>query len=449
MLFYITRDIERASGIDLERYADIYFIANNSPLAELLAKEYPERIILSPPGAVLNTLDLVKCLAREITKLEKQPQILVFKNSLSLERFCQERNWRLLNPSAELVNKFERKISQYHWLQRLPSKNYQLPLTLIGELRSFTFEGIKFKLGVPFILQYNIGHTGAGTKLIAEARTWVEETSRFPRRTVKLSQFIGGEVYTVNACVAPSTKNPSAPRQNCSEFSSTSKKVLTRVQDDKREAVNVLVGEVSLQLTGLPELTDNPFATVGNDWQAAREKLTLQQTNQIKEIARQVGRAMAQSGWRGLFGIDVVVEKKSGRLFLIEVNARQPASASWETQLAHRQGASGPLDWHLTALAGFSCQLPVTSYQLSASQIILRKLQGPVWERLKAVNRVGEYTRELKLIREVWGLDKSFQNESLFIIPNPDPSAEPLRIQILTKFPLYGIIKERNAANSS
>ncbi|MBU1895380.1 NUDIX domain-containing protein, partial [Patescibacteria group bacterium] len=49
--------------------------------------------------------------------------------------------------------------------------------------------------------------------------------------------------------------------------------------------------------------------------------------------ATDIGNKLRHDGWKGLFGIDVVMDEKSGKLYLIEINARQPASTSYESSL--------------------------------------------------------------------------------------------------------------------
>ena len=42
---------------------------------------------------------------------------------------------------------------------------------------------------------------------------------------------------------------------------------------------------------------------------------------------------MLKSGWKGAFGIDVAMDEKTSKMYLVEINARQPASTTYESQL--------------------------------------------------------------------------------------------------------------------
>jgi predicted ATP-grasp superfamily ATP-dependent carboligase len=95
----------------------------------------------------------------------------------------------------------------------------------------------------------------------------------------------------------------------------------------------ILLGNINYQITGLKPFTDLSFATIGNDWALPDKILSAKQIKQYKKIATDVGQRMRRAGWQGLFGIDVVTDTKTGRLYLLEINARQPASTGFESQL--------------------------------------------------------------------------------------------------------------------
>src|SRR5690606_398586 len=87
------------------------------------------------------------------------------------------------------------------------------------------------------------------------------------------------------------------------------------------------VGGLSYQYTGIPELTSVRAATVGNDWQIPAELLSPEQVKQISALTIKVGHYLQENhGYRGLFGLDMVVEFHSGKIYLVEINPRQTAS---------------------------------------------------------------------------------------------------------------------------
>src|SRR3989344_564783 len=360
MIWYVTKDIERALGIDFEKYSDVRVVSNHSPLADLFKKFYPARILLKEEGG--STLELLEKIALEIQKKDKNPEIIVFKNSSQIERCIKKNKWTLLNPKAKLIEKFEHKINQY-----------------------------------------NLGHTGSGTKIIDEAKTLEEEKTKYPKREAKITKFIYGDCVTLNACVLET---------------------------------EIAVGAISLQLTGINGLTDNKLATVGNDWAYVENNLDKKQLEGIKKIAVRVGEVMREAKWKGLFGLDIIVEKETKDLYVIEINARQPASASFETRLRNLQKENGPMDWHYTALKDKNISIEAEK-AIRASQMFLRKQNGALAERFQKIDKVGEYDSALNLIEEK-ALFELEDKSDLFVIPQNKkeykPNEEIVRIQMLGSF---------------
>ncbi|MFA4831085.1 MAG: ATP-grasp domain-containing protein [Patescibacteria group bacterium] len=289
-VIYITRDIERALGLPLD--TEGYFIISNSTdFAKGLAAKQTN-ILLINAERPLNTLEL---LSRDETSgfIERinKPNILVFKNNRLIEKICKKRKWNLLNPSPELSAKVEEKIFQVEWLGALAK---YLPPHQIQLCRE-----VKWR-NKPFILQFNTAHTGLGTIFIDAKEQLAEIQNKFPKRPARVAKFIHGPIFTNNNIVAP----------------------------DK-----ILIGNINYQITGLSPFTDNPFATIGNDWKLPRGSLSQKQIEQYHKIANDVGAKLRADGWKGLFGIDIILEEKTGRLYLLEINARQPASAPYESQL--------------------------------------------------------------------------------------------------------------------
>jgi hypothetical protein len=218
--------------------------------------------------------------------------ILVFKNTHRVEAVIKGKGWNVLNPPATLSERVENKLSQVRWLgdlsRYLPSHSSKLA-------KQITWKG-----GAPFIIQWAHGHTGDGTILIKTPDDLQAVKDKFPERMARISAFVSGESFTVNAVVTPE---------------------------------RILMGSPSYQITGLEPFTDNIFSTIGNDWAAALIMLSGRDRAEIEKITAEVGKKLQTDGWKGLFGVDFIRDDRSGRFYLIEVNARQPASATYESSL--------------------------------------------------------------------------------------------------------------------
>ncbi len=405
-IIYVTRDLERAmAGLHLRNY---YIITNATPFAKACAKKH-KQIIIVQNREKLDTHELLEHKkTQDFVKRFAQFSLLVFKNTSQIEKICQKNNWRLLNPSATLASTVEEKISQVRWLGTLEK---YLPPHEIKTCNDLTWQGQKY------VVQFNRAHTGSGTILI-ETETQIEELKKtFPNREVRVTQFIEGPAITNNNVV-------------------WNKKVL--------------VGNINYQITGLSPFTDLPFATIGNDWALPHQLLNKKQRDFYSRMATDIGQQLARDGWKGLFGMDVMIEQKTGQLYLIEINARQPASTTYESELQQtviarsettKQSQNSPeknkgllrfarndkmttsFDAHLMSLLG----LPVES-QLT-----------PLTSGAQIIQRVTSLTKKITPSKK----------QTLSRLPvktvhytNKEPGADLLRIQ--TK---NGIMKGRNVFN--
>lgn len=287
-LFYVCRDIERAIG-DALTLKNYFIITNKTSFSQEIAREHSNIILISDK----NQLDTAELLQHDQVKKIIQPKdyIVVFKNNTIIEDICQKNKWNLLNPDSGLADTIESKISQVAWLGRLAK--YLPPHTVD------TCEHIKWK-NKKFILQFNHSHTGQGTFLIDTKNKLAEIQNKFPKRPVRIMTYINGPVFTNNNIVWGN---------------------------------QILIGNINYQITGLSPFTDNKFTTIGNDWFLAKKILNPQQIKEYKKIVHGVGKKLRKDGWNGLFGADIIMDQKTKKLYLLEINARQPASTTFESQL--------------------------------------------------------------------------------------------------------------------
>ncbi|MBI2643982.1 MAG: ATP-grasp domain-containing protein [Candidatus Wildermuthbacteria bacterium] len=311
-IFYVALDPERATGTEsvIPNYHVICpyksklteeLHSQGTPLfilEEHLEKKELDRILERGSYGMLQFPAVQKYIQQEEKK--NPVAIIVLKTSQLIEDLCEKKGWNLWTPKAEIATIFENKLSQY---EKLHTAVPFVP-TKIFSLKQFPSK-IRAKQ-YPVIAQFNIGHSGGGTLLIHSLQDIKPLIEKFPERQVRVSPFLHGESYTLNGLVA---KNGS-----------------------------VYHGSISMQLTGLKEATNNPLATVGNDFQKPAENLTSSQQEQIQLILEKVGQKMHQEGYIGLFGIDVLVGQKTKKVYFIEVNTHQPASISFEAKLHWKIG---------------------------------------------------------------------------------------------------------------
>lgn len=267
----------------------IVYVARDRERAEGIS-ENGEYSIISDNGA-RDTYNLLQD-ERNIDFIKKKKaSVLVFKNNIQIEQFCKERGLKLLNPSATLSEKVENKITQVEWLGELASL---LPSHKISLVKDIEWQK------KAFVLQWSHGHTGDGTIFVKNEEDLKKIKEKFPYREARVTDFIKGPMFTLNIVVTPDIP---------------------------------ILGNISYQITGLPPFTENPFSTIGNDWSVPYSILTKNHLKEIENIAKKVAEKMRNDGWKGLFGIDIIYDEERDRIHLIEINARQSASVTYESKL--------------------------------------------------------------------------------------------------------------------
>lgn len=293
-IVYVTRDIERALSIPLLGNGGYFIVTNWSKYGNEMFIDFPKNILLIKSEKFLNTAELLdNSEVKDLLNLtaKENGSVLVFKNNSQIEKICTENNWKLLNPNASLAEKIENKISQIDWLGDLSK--------LLIPFKKELAKNIKWE-DKPFVIQWAHGHTGDGTVLIESEKELKDLQKKFPEREAKVTNFIKGSVFTSNISVS-----------------------------DK----DTFFGNISYQITGIEPFTDSLFSTIGNDWSVTHSFLDETQIKEYEDIAEKVAMKMRTAGWRGLFGIDVMFDHGSNTLHLLEINARQPASTTYESEL--------------------------------------------------------------------------------------------------------------------
>lgn len=392
-IIYITRDIERALGLPLDT-PGYYIISNATPFAKRVADGHPN-VILIENETLLDTHDLLehRTTADVVSRL-KGADILVFKNTPFVERLCEDNNWSLLNPPAALAQSIEQKVTQLSFLPEL--RDLFLPYRVTTGEELFWYDK-------PLVVQFNHSHTGSGTKHIQSGDDLIPIRTDFPRRDMRVTEYVDGPIYTNNNAVTEH---------------------------------DVLIGNINYQITGLAPFTKNPFATIGNDWALPHTALSQQEQESYHAIARRVGEALRMRDWRGLFGIDVIQDAATGKLSLLEINARQPASTTYESQLQiaigeNSERAVSTFAAHLMALRNLNTQGISPTRITNGSQIIVRQHDVPYDN--SCVTAVAE----------------SLAKDGYTVIryTNTDPEADLIRIQTTDHFmDAHGVLNARGRA---
>lgn len=359
VFFYVTLDPEKALGIEdvLPNYTVV--CPYKSALVEklknkidvvVLEENMPEnKVEKITEGGTYGMLKdkFVQGTINERCAGFTPAHLMVLKNSELIEALCEKQGWKLLAPKARVAEKFESKISQYKALKNI----LPYPESRVSILENVCAEK-------PVVLQFNRGHSGNSTFFIGstgspQEKSKIEKLYKFfPKREVKISEHIKGKTYTLNCLVL---KNG-----------------------------DTITGSISEQITGLKSATNNPSTTVGNDFNSVKN-LAPKQVKAIKRIALKAGRFIYKKGFRGLFGIDVIIDTKAEKVYFIEINTHQPASISFEAKLHRSIGKIPLLAYYIMdslsprGVFGKKFGAPPIVLPISAKQIIYRnKTKRPI-----------------------------------------------------------------------
>ncbi|MFA6423989.1 MAG: ATP-grasp domain-containing protein [Candidatus Magasanikbacteria bacterium] len=385
-VIYVARDLERTFGLPIVTKG-YYIISNYTAFANSLVKGC-KNVLLIKSDHLLDTRELLNHpMAINFINGINDAHILVFKNTAQIEKICLEHDWTLLNPSAELASRVEEKISQVKWLGEL-KKN--LPPFQIKIAKDVKWSGKSF------ILQFNRAHTGSGTIFVENEKQLKEIQAKFPLREVRVTKYITGPMFTNNNVVV---------------------------------GKKVLCGNINYQITGLKPFTNLPFATIGNDWALPNKILSAKQKKEYLAMAQAIGHKLARDGWKGLFGIDVILEEKTGKLYLIEINARQPASTSFESQLQQFTDKLG--------LATFTAHISALLGEKVVGKLIVIKSGAQITQKVTDVKKNISLSRMLYKIN-----DLKTKKIQIFIYENDKLESDWVRMQSIS-----GLVNSHNNLN--
>ena len=396
-IIYVTRDIERALGMEPRESYQI--VTNDTAYSRTIKEKYPDfvhlvssekRVVENAGGdkdieGLLDTWELLEYISKNkqrfsIFNIQSSiPNILVFKNTSKIEEICKKNDWTLLNPPSALAEKIENKMTQVEFLGELGVK--YLPEHEITASKNITWNK------KPLIIQWAHSHTGDGTTLVNSKEELKAIQDKFPERLARVTNYVNGPSFTINVSVGDT---------------------------------NVIIGNISYQITGIPPFTENPFSTIGNDWSLTHSLLNESEIEYIENMATDIAHKLQSDGWKGLFGIDVMRDDEQDKIFLIEINARQPASTTYESQLqminrGHGMSGQTIFEAHLESLKS------IKSVKSDEKQVAIHINDGA--QIIQRVTRVAQSisNAQIKSLHDI--------GCTTILYENTDENSDLLRIQ--------------------
>jgi hypothetical protein len=221
--------------------------------------------------------------------------------------------------------------------------------SFIGQMEDVHFDEARRSLGLPFVIQRPFGSSGIGTFFVNSEVELEQVRLSLGQSSVLVSKFINGISLNINAAV---------------------------VGDQ------TLVDWPSVQLVGLPDCSTRREVYCGNDYSATK-LLPAPMISSTQQCARQVGSWLHALGYQGLFGLDLIAEADTSKVYAIDLNARFQNSTHLLTQ-SHILSGRVPLPvltvaWQLGLIdSDYLVNWQSEVFQEEGAQVIIHNLADRV-----------------------------------------------------------------------
>lgn len=342
-IFFVTPDVSRAIYFDhlLINYHIIcsYF----DPIIPVLRKQGNKIFCLQEQEETYVPVDNTGRLLENplvvsyIKRNSKQsPAIFYFKPSLKIDLLLKRFGFQKIGNESSMNEKFENKIHLFGILQKYFQDN--TIASEVGILGNLDFGNLHQIYRLPFVVQFGHGWAGKTTYIISDENKFRHLQKKFPSTKVKVAKHIKGFTVLNNCCIFHSS---------------------------------VLVSPPAMQISNIAQLSSHEGQTCGRQWPVAF--IDDNQSCLIEDLSKKIGWIMHKDGYRGFYGVDFLIEAKTGEVYISEVNARLTASSSFYTRLEMGYQSIPFTVYHMAAFLGLPIEIqPATFNTVWGSQLILR-----------------------------------------------------------------------------
>jgi hypothetical protein len=283
-------------------------------------KQIDKYVKISPitPGNIIST-DLAK---NYLSKIEEPFKFVVYKSMGKFEEICTENGYEFVGNKREIRDKYENKKYFKELLRKLGVR------TIPGD--NYKIEDLTYEVIEEYYKKYDVNKVvlqiaeatwggGTGTFFIGSR----EDFEKYQKRTNELFEKLKDtekRIETVN--VAPFIEGISSSVPCCTTKFGT------------------LVGSIQTQLVDIPEvgakLPTRSGVYSGHDWVV--NEFSEKSQKQAEEIAKKFGDFIYSEGYKGIFGVDLIVDK-NGEVWPVECNPRETDAFPLILMLQMEKGA--------------------------------------------------------------------------------------------------------------
>lgn len=281
--------------------------------------------------------------------LKQKLGIFVYKSSEAIYKLCLENSWQLIANPPEVRDPFENKKIFRETLEKVGLEPIPGEVFRISDFNEAVFEKLQQKYGTRLVLKLPEVRQGGGIGL-----TFVEQKRELSRFWERVERF--KKLYNLQYVIIEKQIEGISPSiTGC----------ITRF--------GVLSGIVQTQITDIGEVIDikrGGGMFVGHDWSYRHYSEKIQ--NQARQIAKKFGEYLYQKGYRGIFGIDLIVEDKTDKVYPCECNPRLTGAFPVYSMMQLKQGEP-PFDiFHLLEHLNIDYQMDFPTVQ----QVYRQKKEG-------------------------------------------------------------------------
>jgi hypothetical protein len=265
-----------------------------------LQRDHPEEEA-SPEDSVDSTFLLENHRVRQYIKgFDGRIHLFVYQSTDGIEETCRQFGWNIIGNPTRLRREFGDKGKFRCVLQRLGIPVVPGEQVSLEELMRRGYHNFSSRLGGNMVFQLPdiTKGGGRGTFFVRSQEDYLDFLScistgsyrGYAIKSVIVAKFIEGTPASVAVC---------ATRHGA------------------------LISSIQTQVMDIPEVLDVPRGNgffCGHDWSYRHYPASLQE--RITSIARKLTNHMWNSGYRGIFGIDFVVDDEEGEVYPMECNTR-------------------------------------------------------------------------------------------------------------------------------
>ncbi len=331
--------------------------------------------------------------------------IFVYKSSSKIEEICRQNGWRLIANPSRIRDPYENKKIFRETLEKIGIKPIPGEILKISEFNERALKKLQGKYGKDLVLKLPEVRQGRG-----KGNTFVSKPTDLERFWQKVKEL--GEIYDLKHLIVEKKIRGISP-------SITS--CVTRF--------GILTGVVQTQITDIPEVIDvkkGGGMFIGHDWSFCHYPEKVQKLS--RKIAKKFGEYLYQKGYRGIFGIDLIVEEGTNKVYPCECNPRYTGAFPVYSMIQLR-GGEPPFDiFHLLEHLGLDYKMNFEEIQKlywqkkeGAHLILYNRTSN--WLKVEGEIKAGVYRlkeKELEFLRPGFSL-LEIKNQEEFVLTDGVP----------------------------